>query len=225
MCGRFSLDSPAHVIAEVFGCDVLPDLVPRYNVAPTQQVLGVVREEGERRMRRYRWGLVPTWARDLKVGHKMINARSETAAGKPAFRRAMKDRRLLVPVSGFYEWKRVGKLKQPIHFRRRDGLPYALAGLWETWDGPDGLVTSCTVLTTAANPLVAPLHDRMPLILHPEAWDRWLDRDQRDPAALSDLLVPWPHDDLEAVPVSTRVNNARNEGPECLGPPEEPLQG
>jgi len=218
MCGRFALYAPAGDLTEVFGVDVLPELVARYNIAPTDEVLGVRAFSGGRMGELYRWGLVPWWSKDASGGARMINARSEKAATAPAFRDAMAFRRLLVPASGFYEWRRVGGQRLPVFYRREDGAPMAFAGLWERWRGPDGELRSCTILTTDANDLVRPVHDRMPVILPPTAWTRWLDPDLHDPAEVQHLLAPYPREDLVAVPVSQRVNSVRNEGPELVDP-------
>jgi putative SOS response-associated peptidase YedK len=163
-----------------------------------------------------RWGLVPSWASDLSVGARMLNARAETVLEKPSFRAAFTRRRCLLPADGFYEWQTVAGKKQPLHFRFRDGRLFAFAGLWERWHGPDGPVESCTVLTTEANDLVRPVHERMPVILDPLRYDGWLDPGNGDTALLRSWLTPYPADELIAVPANPRVNNARNEGPDCL---------
>ena len=164
------------------------------------------------------WDLVPSWAKDPKIGNKLINARAETIATKPAFRSAFKSRRCLIPATGFYEWKKLpGGKKQPYHIEYGDGLPFAFAGLWETWLG-DGAqpIESCTIVTGEPNELVRDVHDRMPVILQDEDYDRWLDPKQKDPAALESLLVPYPADRLRLYPISTAVNNARNERAESI---------
>lgn len=220
MCARFSLVAPPEVVAEIFDLEDVLDFPPRYNVAPTQAV-PVVRADPERgrRLDLLRWGLVPWWARDLKIGARMINARSETAAEKPAFRDAVRMRRCIVPVDGFYEWQKLASGKQPMRIRRRDRRPFAFAGLWERWRKGDAEpVESFTVLTTEPNDLLRPIHDRMPVILAPEDFDRWLDPALRSPDAVSGLLAPCEDDELEAYPVSTLVNSWRNDVPACIEP-------
>ena len=165
-----------------------------------------------------RWGLIPRWAKDAAIGHRLINARSETAHQKPSFRNALRYRRCLIPANGFFEWKREGKGTQPYFIRRKDQEPLALAGLWEGWKGPDGLIESCTILTTAANDLIAQIHDRMPVILPPEVYDLWLDPAMTDTAKLQPLFSPDVEESLEMVPVSTAVNSPRHEGEDCVEP-------
>ncbi len=221
MCGRFALTAPASTIAEIFQADVLPDVLPRYNIAPGTQILGVV-QEGDRRVgREFRWGLVPFWAKDPKIGYRTINARSETAAKKPAFRAAFRKRRLLIPATGFYEWKREGpKRKIPHLVGMRDGRLFAMAGLWERWTDPASgeALLSCTILTTGPNELVAEIHDRMPAILPPDRWALWLDPAVTDPERVQELLVPYPAREMAARPVSSRVNHVKNQGPEVQAP-------
>jgi putative SOS response-associated peptidase YedK len=221
MCGRFSLFTAPSDLAEWLGLPEVPDLPPRYNVAPTQPVAAVrAGPGGGREFVMLRWGLVPPWSADPGTGPLLINARAETAADKPSFRAALRARRCLVPADGFYEWVRQAGKKQPIHFRLRDGRPFAFAALWELWSGPDGeVVESCAILTTGANELVRQAHDRMPVILGPDAFGPWLDPAVRDPAALAAWLRPYPADAMTACPVGSWVNNPRNEGPACLAPP------
>ena len=216
MCGRFSLFSPAPVLAEAFDLAGLPELAPRYNIAPTQPVAAVRAGEAGRQLVRLRWGLVAPWAKDTKVAP--INARSETAADKPLFRAALRKRRYLVPASGFYEWLALAgeKRKQPYCFRPGDERPWAFAALWERWQGPDGLVESCAILTTAANELVRPVHDRMPVILPERHWAAWLDPQVQGAAAVVPLLWSYPAEAMRAYTVGLLVNNPRNDGPECL---------
>ena len=219
MCGRFSMYSSRDELARLFGSetDDVPDQLPRYNVAPTQLVAVVRLDDGQRVMRPLRWGLIPTWSRDEKIGNSLINARAETVTEKPAFRAAFKKRRCLIPTTGFYEWMATGgKKKQPFHIRMIDGKPFALAGLWEHWSGAEGeTVESCTIITTTANDLVGRVHDRMPVILAPANYGTWLD--PTTPAeALQALLRPYPAEEMTAVPVGSFVSNPRNEGPQCL---------
>jgi putative SOS response-associated peptidase YedK len=222
MCGRFTLTASAQQLQDVFGLEDIPeDLRPRYNIAPTQDapvVRILVQEEG-RRLHLLRWGLVPSWAKDEAIGNRMINARAETVHHKPAYRAAYKRRRCLVLCSGFYEWQRRGKAKQPHLIRMRDGRPFAMAGLWERWTGPTGeVLESCTIITTEANELVSAIHQRMPVILHPEDFDSWLDPTRDRPQALADLLRPYPAEEMESFPVSKKVNNPRIDDPTCIEP-------
>jgi putative SOS response-associated peptidase YedK len=220
MCGRFSQAQIAELDREVFRLLEMPALEPRYNIAPTQNV-AVVRERrnGERVLQLLRWGLIPSWAKDPAIGNRMINARAETLAAKPAFKRPFARQRCIVPADGFYEWKRTDGAKQPYYIRREDGGPLAFAGLWDRWrsDG-DATVDSFTIVTTTPNDLVAPIHNRMPAILLPDGYDMWLDPEGRDVDDLSSLLGPYPAEDMTAYPVSRFVNNPRNEGPECVSP-------
>lgn len=217
------MTTPPAKLADFFGMAVGPaeqaELAPRYNIAPTQPVATVLVVTGDRRMRRMRWGLVPHWAKDLLIGSRMINARAETVAEKPSFRRAFRERRCLVLADGFYEWRREGKRKQPMYVARKDREPFAFAGLWETWRPPDGgeAVESCTIITTEANEVVAAFHHRMPVILDAEGVDAWLDEDA-DEAALLELLRPCPAGLMEAWPVSDVVNSPAHETARCIEP-------
>ena len=221
MCGRYTLTVSASVLAEVFEADIRLGHDPRFNIAPTQSVPIVrIDDSGRRRIDGARWGLIPHWAEDASIGNRLINARSETAASKPAFRSAVRRRRCLIPADGFYEWQRVDGRKQPYHLRFRDRRVFAFAGLWERWSTAKHPtpVESCTILTTAPNPTVAPIHDRMPVILPDDAWGLWMSADELGGDVLSTLLRPYPGDDLEAVAVSTRVNSPANDDPEVLAP-------
>lgn len=221
MCGRFTLFDSAASVAEGFGLAEVPSLSPRYNIAPSQEVAAVrISAEGQaRELALPRWGLVPSWAKDLSFGDRMINARSETAAEKPAFRSAIRRRRCLVPASGFYEWKRTNGRKQPYYVRRPDGKPFAFAGLWESWEGPGAAaVESCTILTTSANELLLPIHDRMPVIVSPADYDLWLSPEVRDPAELAPLFRPYPSEEMIAFPVGTAVNNPKVDSPDLIDP-------
>ena len=216
MCGRFTQQQDTAGISARFAVQaVLLDAVPRYNIAPTQPVSAVleVGQNGERFLDLLRWGLVPSWAKDIAIGSKMINARSETVAEKPSFRTSLKRRRCLIPTDGFYEWDKTGGTRQPYHFRRKDGALFGFAGLWDEWIAPDGSpLRTCTILTTAANGVVAPYHDRMPVILRSEdAEAHWLDTGVQDADALEPLFLPYPDDWIEAIPVSKRVNSPVNE--------------
>ena len=223
MCGRYVAATPPDQLAELFGVtDVRAgDLGPRWNVAPTMDVYAVAEgSTGERRLGAFGWGLVPWFATDPRGGAKMINARAETVAEKPAFRRALERRRCLLPADGFYEWLRTGKERLPQLFSAGDGSVLAFAGLWEVWhpkDDPDAEpLRTCTIITTSANATMRPIHDRMPVVLPPQAWDRWLDRSPAQASELVDLLVPPPDDLLVRRPVSVRVNNVKNDGADLL---------
>lgn len=230
MCGRFVSTSPPDELAAYFGAEPVAEAVlePNWNVAPTQDVLAVVEADGARHLDAFYWGLVPSWAKDVKIGSRMINARAETLAEKPAFKKPFATRRCLVPADGFYEWKKLtaGKKpkKQPMYVHRSDGAPIAFAGLWSIWRGPDhdqDPLRSLTIVTTSANHLMEPIHDRMPVILPEEHWATWLDRDNDDLDALGELLVPAPEDLLVVTPVGSQVSNVRNNGPELIEPAPE----
>ncbi len=221
MCGRFSLGADATTLASQFNLFEAPSWSPRYNIAPTQEVLVVVQDPttASRQARQHRWGLIPSWAKDLAIGNQLINAKAETAATKPSFRAAFRKRRCLILADGFYEWKKEGRHKQPSHIRLHDGRPFAFAGLWEHWDGGEGAATdSCTILTTTPNDLLRPLHHRMAVILPSIAYDPWLDPSIQEAERLQALLRPYPSEEMTAYPVSTRVNNPANDTPECIQP-------
>ena len=229
MCGRFTLTDAdgARLRFDIRGADMPPAIeradgtadAARYNIAPTQDVLTIRHEGGERRAEMMRWGLVPSWADSPKAGARMINARAETLAERPSFRAAFRRRRCLLPADGFYEWRREGKSRVPIRFALASGEPFAFAGLWERWEreGEPPLL-SCAIVTTSANALIAPIHDRMPVILAPDAERVWLDPDIADADALSGLLTPYPPELMRAREASRAVNSPANEGPECLTP-------
>jgi putative SOS response-associated peptidase YedK len=213
MCGRFTVRSNPKKIAEEFDLADVPVFEPRYNIAPTQQV-AVVRFDphaGTRGLDRLRWGLVPFWADDPTIGNQMINARSESAADKPAFKHSFRAKRCLVVADGFYEWQKRNGSKQPYLIHLKDDRPFAFAGLWDKWKKNGEPIESCTILTTDANELVAPLHDRMPVIIPRSAYELWLDPKVNDPEMLRPLLVPYPASEMDAYPVSKVVNSPRNE--------------
>ena len=218
MCGRYSLTADLGELAGRFEFDGDWEAFERrYNIAPTQEVLTVVGGE-KRRGGFMRWGLIPHWAKDTKIGSRMINARAETVAEKPSFRTALRRRRCLVLADGFYEWQRVGKNKRPMRIVMRSGEPFAFAGLWETWRDPEGtVIPSCTIITTTPNDLLKPIHNRMPVILPRDIEEFWLDDSVDDPAALTSVLTPYPDDAMEAYEVSSLVNSVANKGPEVLG--------
>lgn len=218
MCGRFALIVDASVLADVFDVEPPQDLEPRFNIAPTQKSV-VVRQtnDGARECAMLRWGLVPSWSKDEKIGARMINARSETAAEKPSFRSAVKSRRCLVPASGFYEWVKGPGGKQPHFIHFADARPFAFAGLWERWSkGEAGPLETFTILTTSPNELISDLHDRMPVILPGEAYAEWLESKPLAPDSYQRLVAPHPAPGMEAYPVSTHVNRPANDDPECL---------
>lgn len=217
MCGRYALTSPPEIIAERFRLLWTPELAPHYNIAPGQMI-PVVREAGEgRALASLKWGLIPSWAREATIAMKLINARGETLAEKPAFRSAYRQRRCLIPADAFYEWKAVAGRKQPYCIRLRDDGPFGMAGLWERWTDPSGqAVESCTIVTVAANALIADLHDRMPLIVAPDDYDAWLAAESRE------LPPPLLPEAMRHYPVSPLVSNARNDVPGCLDPIELP---
>jgi putative SOS response-associated peptidase YedK len=225
MCGRYTLHVPTRALMDLFDLPEVPDLLPRYNVAPSQEV-PVVRQRGEaRELTLLRWGLIPFWSKDPKRGPTPINARSDSAAEKPAFRTAFRRHRCLLPADGFYEWKKEGTKKQPVLFRMRDEGPFAFAGLWDRWEGPDGqIIQSCTLLTTEPNALVETVHDRMPVILPPEAYDLWLDPSVHEPSRVQPLLRPYPAEAMTATLVSPRVNSPREDAPDLIAPIEAPTQ-
>jgi putative SOS response-associated peptidase YedK len=219
MCGRFARIVSNKKLREKYRLKEIAELEPRYNIAPTQPVAVVRAAEGGNELSLLRWGLIPSWSKDAKIGYKLINARSETVAEKPSFRSAFKQRRCLIPASGFYEWQKqeTGR-KQPYFIFPREGELFSFAGLWERWHDPEGeQVETCTILTTTANDLMKPIHDRMPVILDPTTERQWLDpRASGD--ALQSLLVPCPAEWMEARPVSLWVNNPKNHGPKCIEP-------
>ena len=219
MCGRFTQQRPASELAEIFDAEPLvTDPGEHYNVAPTDDALVVVLREDRRAVTTYRWGLIPHWAREAKVGSRMFNARAETIATSPAFRDAFVRKRCLVPVDSFYEWKREGALRQPYRIVRRDGRPLALAGLWAGWRDPvtETVRRTFTIITTTPNEALADLHDRMPVVVGEEAWGRWLDPAPADPGELLGLLVPNEAVDLDVYAVDRAVNDVRHDGPELI---------
>lgn len=222
MCGRFTLRTSPQKLLENFGVS-FPEFNPRYNIAPTQLVLAIraTPNGAGRQAAAFRWGLVPSWAKDLKSGTKTINARAETVAEKPMFRAAFKKRRCLVLADGYYEWRANGQAKQPYHFRYEDQRPFAFAGLWETWRGVEGNdppLETCTIITTAARGIAATLHERMPVIIPPRDYDLWIANLPLDATQQETLLHPPLQDELVPVPVSKLVNSVKNDRPECLEP-------
>lgn len=218
MCGRYVITSSPEALRALFAYGQEPDFPPRYNIAPTQPIPVVRLVDGERRFALVRWGLIPSWVKDPRTFSLLINARGESVNEKPAFRTAMRRRRCLVPADGFYEWKADGARKRPHYVRARTG-PVAFAGLWEVWSGPNGeeMETAC-IVTTAANRTLASLHDRMPAVIAPEAFDLWLDCDKVDAEIASALITPAPEQVFEAYEVSTAVNRTANDAPALIAP-------
>ena len=228
MCGRFTLIAMGEVEQRFLpvgsGMEIIRERfaesgMERYNIAPTQDVLTIT-SDGEANAAQFmRWGLVPSWAKDISIGSRMINARAETLAERPSFRVAFRRRRCLVIADSFYEWKRDGRKRTPMRISLESGELFAFAGLWETWNSPDGRpILSCAIITTAANEFVAPIHDRMPVILSQDTEPMWLDPGVQDTDALSELLTSYPSDLMSAYEVSSVVNSAANEVPECIAP-------
>ncbi len=224
MCGRFTLATQPETLLDRLGIQLDGSFAPRYNIAPTQSVLAVRQPvAGQPEVASLRWGLIPFWAKDASVGYRMINARSDTAASKPAFRQALRRRRCLVLADGFYEWQMTpgSKHKQPHYIRLAQGEPFGLAGLWERWEPSDAgqePIESCTILTTEPNSLVQPIHDRMPVILPVEAYQAWLDPHLQDPMELAQWLAPFDPTEMSVCKVSKAVNNPTHDQPDCIEP-------
>ena len=222
MCGRFTLRTPASVIAAQFALLEVSPFAPRFNIAPSQPAPVIRLRPGrlaQRELVWLRWGLIPSWADDPRIGNRTINARAETAAERPAFRAAFRQRRCLIVADGFYEWQSSGSRKQPYYIHLEQQQPFAIAGLWETWEGPDhAAIESCTLLTTEPNSLVRPIHDRMPAIVAPDEYTAWLDPTQQRPEQLLPLLQPYPSEAMTAYQVSPRVNSPAIDDPQCIEP-------
>ncbi|WP_059172957.1 SOS response-associated peptidase [Bacillus sp. FJAT-27445] len=218
MCGRFSLITDVYALMRQYQFEFEGELEPRYNIAPGTDILAIVSHGGKRRGVGFRWGLIPFWADNEKIGYKMINARAETVHEKTSFRQPLKSKRCLIPADGYFEWKREGKFKQPYRFINKDNSPLAFAGLFDRWDKGGKPVFSCTIITTAANEKTSAIHDRMPAILTPKQQEIWLDPAIDDPLALTPLLKPYPSGEMEYYEVSTLVNSARNEEKEIIAP-------
>lgn len=211
---------PTHLQEAFPWADIPDDLPPRYNIAPSQPV-AVIPNSGNNAVSMYKWGLIPSWSKDPAIGDRMINARAESLAEKPSFRNAYRRRRCLILADGFYEWKQNPgmKSKQPIYLRLNPYRPFAFAGLWEIWNAPDGLeVRSCTIITTQPNSLIEPIHNRMPVILPPDVYSQWLAPEDRQPAQLNDLLIPYPSSEMIAFPVSRMVNSPQTDTPDLIKP-------
>lgn len=222
MCGRFVRFISLDQFIKHFGLKPSAALPERYNIAPSEQVPAIRKApDGSRQLTLFRWGLVPKWSKTISGG--LINARSETINEKPSFRQAFQQRRCIIPASGFYEWRKIGNRKTPYFIHMANDEPMALAGIWESWQSPDGSSTdTCAILTTSANELVSKLHDRMPVIITKESFDTWLNSDEHDSEGLKRLLVPCPPEAIAMYSVSTMVNKVGNDSPECVKPVEEP---
>jgi putative SOS response-associated peptidase YedK len=219
MCGRFRLSKTDKAVMKQFGVEINPDYSPRYNISPSQSVLTIRQDPAKpvRLVSKMRWGLVPFWAKDVQIGYKMINARSETVLEKPAYRDSFKKRRCLIPADGFYEWKEIGKDKQPYNFGMADDSAFAFAGIWDAWKMQDGTcMESFSILTTTPNDLVQDVHDRMPVILDADDYDQWLDPGVKDPTTLTELLKAFPAKKMRSYPLSQLVNSPKNDKPECI---------
>lgn len=219
MCGRYSQQQSAEIIAQAFQVDHVPPLKPRYNIAPTQSVATILQTAKNRQFKMLHWGLIPSWAKDTKISSKLINARAETVAEKPSFRSAFRQRRCLILADGFYEWQQQeNKQKQPFYFRMSDQSPFAFAGLWEHWNAQETgeTIESCTIITTESNDLMKSVHNRMPVILEPKNYDLWLDPEVKKSELLQPLLNPYPAEEMTAFAVSKAVNKPSNDTAECI---------
>lgn len=217
MCGRFTLTKDMRLIMEYYNFKSKVDYKPRYNIAPSQNILAVVGNRGQREPIMLKWGLIPSWAKDKSIGNKMINARGETVDVKPSFSRLLKTRRCLIPADGFYEWKSNNDQKIPMRIIKKDKGIFSLAGLWDEWVSPEGIrIQSCTIITTSPNELIREVHHRMPVILTPQGEDAWLDSSITDTGLLKSLLVPYPAEEMAMYQVSRLVNNPANDIPECV---------
>ena len=216
MCGRYTLTVNIKTVAEVFGVAPTLETTPRYNVAPTQEVVTILCN-GADHLAQLRWGLIPSWAKDESIGSRMINARAETLAEKSSFKRLLSSKRCLVLADGFYEWKQENGSKTPMYITMKNGEPFAFAGLWDNWKSPDGQeIRSCTIITTQPNEVVAPIHNRMPAILVPDARELWLDTNLHDEDALLHWLAPYPSEQMTAKVVSRLVNDPKHDSPELI---------
>lgn len=217
MCGRFSLAATSDEIAQHFELETVPDLSPHYNIAPSQTVATVVvlKDKSHRQFQQMRWGLIPSWAKDSKIGNRLINARVETVTEKPSFRNSIRRKRCLIIADGYYEWQKQPGGKQPYYFQLR-GQPFAFAGLWDTWKTSDGEIVSCTLLTTDASEQVSPVHHRMPIIVPPRTYSQWLDPTLTNPDEVLPLLESDIYQGLTSHPVSFKVNSPINDSPECI---------
>ncbi|QTH41828.1 SOS response-associated peptidase [Cohnella sp. LGH] len=219
MCGRFTIVVTMDELIRRYLTEqpMARNNTPRYNIAPMQEVWAVIHDGAKNRLGELRWGLVPSWAKDDKIGSKMINARAETLLERASFKTLVGRKRAIIPADGFYEWKKSGNSKQPMRITLKEDALFSMAGLYDTWQTPDGSkLSTCTIITTSPNSLMADIHDRMPVILHPEDEAFWLDRSNSDTKALTALLKPYPADKMRAYPVSPIVGNVKNDSEECI---------
>ena len=228
MCGRFVQYSPLQTIQQILDVGTVSfEVIPNYNVAPTQKIITVIKHNNENKLEKLHWGLVPFWAKDISIGSRMINARAETVSQKPSFRNAFRKRRCLIPADGFYEWKGEKGNKQPYYVAIPSGEPFAFAGLWETWTdketGEESVYKSCTIITTAASESIREIHHRMPVILDPKFHEKWLNAEIQDPKALQVIINDGIIHDMKYYPVSKLVNSVKNNDPNCIKPVEENL--
>jgi len=220
MCGRFSLTTDILKLQQQFNFEFNDEITinPRFNIAPSQQVLTIGSDGGKRIGTTMKWGLLPFWSKDVKIGYKMINARAESIDEKPSFRTPFKSKRCLVLADGFYEWKKEGKEKQPFRFVMKEEKPFAFAGLWDQWNKAGESLYTCTIITTRPNKVTEEVHDRMPVILDEDVYDIWLNPKTDDTDYLKSLLIPYPAEKMKAYPVSQIVNSPKNDIVECLSP-------
>ena len=223
MCGRFVQNSPLQIIQRIFNTDkVLFEVIPNYNVAPTQKILAIINQDNENKLEKLHWGLVPFWANDISMGSRMINARAETVSQKPGFRNAFRKSRCVIPADGFYEWKGEKGDKQPYYITVPSGKPFAFAGLWETWtdkeNDEESVYKSCTIITTEASEPLSSIHHRMPAILDPEFYEKWLNEKIQNPKNLEIILRDGLIHDMIYYPVSKLVNSVKNNDPNCIKP-------
>ncbi len=218
MCGRFEIHSPIEIIAKLFALDLIPfEIRPSYNIAPSQNVVAVTNDGEKNRLLSCRWGFVPSWSKELKTGFTMINARAETVADNKTYQSAFRDHRCLVIADGFFEWQKEGRKKSPVYIHLKSGKPMALAGLYNLWNSPDGEeIHTCTIIVTDANEILAPIHERMPVIIPEEKFGLWLDPAIQDKELLLPLLKPYAAGELEIYPVTPKVNSAQYDNPENI---------
>lgn len=217
MCGRFSAVDIAELYKQFQIENSVASLVPRYNIAPSQEIPAIISKNNKNELMMLRWGLVPNWAKDPSIGYKIINARAETIDIKPSFRHLITSRRCLIPADGFYEWKKEGKIKKPYRFILQGGKPFTFAGLWDSWTNQEGkIINSCTIITTRSNALIEPIHDRMPVILTKENEKLWIDQDLKEQELLKSLLKPYPEYLMEAYEVSSVVNSPKVDDERCI---------
>ncbi|QDX94699.1 SOS response-associated peptidase [Brevibacillus laterosporus] len=218
MCGRFTLFVKPDDLKERYSLEEIPfELIPRYNIAPTQHITAIINDKGRNRIGQLKWGLIPSWSKDEKMAYKMINAKAETIREKPSFKKLFIRKRCIIPADGFYEWKKIDSDKQPMRIMMKDEGIFSLAGLYDTWTSPEGVrINTCTIITTKPNTLMADIHDRMPVIIKREDESLWLNRDVQDGELLESLLLPFDEEQMKAYPVSKMVGNVRNDLPECI---------